>query len=51
MNPIVPIFFSVNDAYSPFLATAIHSIRENASPDFDYTIHIRTDDISDRNRS
>lgn len=51
MNPIVPIFFSVNDAYSPFLATAIHSIRENASPDFDYTIHILTDDISDRNRS
>ena len=50
MNPIVPIFFSVNDAYSPFLATAIHSIRENASPDFDYNIHILTDDISTENR-
>ena len=51
MKTIVPIFFSVNDAYSPFLATAIHSIRENASPDFQYNIHILTDDISEENRS
>ena len=51
MKTIVPIFFSVNDAYSPFLATAIHSIRENASPDFHYNIHILTDDISEENRS
>ena len=50
MKNIVPIFFSVNDAYSPFLATAIHSIRENASPEFDYNIHILTDDISAENR-
>ena len=50
MKPVVPIFFSVNDAYSPFLATAIHSIRENASPDFRYHIHILTDDISEENR-
>jgi lipopolysaccharide biosynthesis glycosyltransferase len=50
MKNIVPIFFSVNDAYSPFLATAIHSIRQNASPDFDYNIHILTDDISAENR-
>lgn len=50
MKTIVPIFFSVNDAYSPFLATAIHSIRENASPDFSYHIHILTDDISEENR-
>ena len=50
MKPIVPIFFSVNDAYSPFLATAIHSIRENASPDYQYNIHILTDDISAGNR-
>ncbi len=50
MKTIIPIFFSVNDAYSPFLATAIHSIRENASPDFRYHIHILTDDISEENR-
>lgn len=50
MKTIVPIFFSVNDAYSPFLATAIHSIRENASPDFRYHIHILTDVISEENR-
>ena len=51
MKTIIPIFFSVNDAYSPFLATAINSIRENASPDFQYRIHILTDDISDSNRA
>ena len=50
MKTIVPIFFSVNDAYSPFLATAIHSIRENASPDFRYHIPRLTDDISEENR-
>lgn len=50
MKTIIPIFFSVNDNYSPFLATAIHSIRENASPEFHYKIHILTDDISAENR-
>ncbi|MBO4624099.1 MAG: glycosyltransferase family 8 protein [Bacteroidales bacterium] len=51
MKPVVPIFFSVNDAYSPFLATAIASIKDNASPRYTYRIHILTDDISDANRS
>lgn len=51
MKPVVPIFFSVNDAYSPFLATAISSIKTNASPRYTYRIHILTDDISDDNRT
>jgi lipopolysaccharide biosynthesis glycosyltransferase len=49
-KPVIPVFFSVNDAYSPFLATAINSIRENASQDYQYRIHVLTDDISDQNR-
>ena len=50
MKTIIPIFFSVNDAYSPFLATAINSIKDNASRDYTYHIHILTDDISLQNR-
>lgn len=51
MKPVVPIFFSVNDAYSPFLATAIASIKDNASLRYTYRLHVLTDDISDLNRS
>jgi len=51
MKPVVPIFFSVNDAYSPFLATAIASIQDNASRNYTYRIHILTDDISEENRT
>ncbi len=51
MKQLIPIFFSVNDAYAPYLATAIYSIRENASKNYDYLIHVLTDDISEENRS
>ena len=49
MKTVVPIFFSVNDAYSPFLATAIASIKDNASRECQYHIHVLTDDISEEN--
>ena len=51
MKPVIPIFFSVNDAYSPFLGTALSSIKTNASPRYIYRIHILTDDVSASNRS
>lgn len=50
METTIPIFFSVNDASSPFVATAITSLKDNASKDLTYHIHILTDDISERNR-
>lgn len=50
MKQLIPIFFSVNDAYAPYLATAIYSIRENASKNYEYLIHVLTDDISEDNR-
>ena len=46
----IPIFFSVNDAYAPYLAVALNSIKENASPRYSYRIHILNDDISAENR-
>lgn len=50
MKPIIPVFFSVNDAYAPFLSVAIRSIKENASKRYNYCIHVLTDDISAANR-
>lgn len=47
---MIPIFFSVNDAYAPYLAVAVNSIRENANPAYNYRIHILSDDLSPENR-
>lgn len=47
---MIPIFFSVNDAYAPYLAVAVNSIRDNASPAYSYRIHILSDDLSAANK-
>lgn len=39
-NHPIPIFFSCDDNYLPFLAVAVRSLIENASPDESYSIHI-----------
>lgn len=50
MKTTVPIFFSVNDAYAPYLATALVSIRENLSKDHCALVHVLSDDLSDTHR-
>lgn len=47
---IIPVFFSIDDAYAPFLAVTIASIKDNASPHYAYRIHILTDNLSEENR-
>lgn len=49
-NSIIPIFFSVNDAYVPYLSVALNSLKTNASKKYSYHIHILNDDISASNR-
>lgn len=49
-KPVIPVFFSVDDAYAPFLAVALNSIRSNASSRYAYRIHILSDDLSRSNR-
>ena len=49
-NSIIPIFFSVNDAYVPYLSVALNSLKTNASKKYYYLIHILNDDISASNR-
>ena len=45
----IPIFFAVDDFYAPYLAVAIQSIKENASPDNKYSMYVLITDISERN--
>ena len=39
-SKIIPIFFAVDDGYSPFLAVALQSIIENASSKNTYVIKV-----------
>ena len=38
MSREIPIFFSTDDNYIPYLDVAIHSLIANASKDYDYRI-------------
>lgn len=42
----IPIFFSVDEHYVPYLAVALKSIKDNASGRYLYHIHILNDNIS-----
>ena len=48
-KPIVPIFFAVDDHYAPYLAVAMRSLIDNASPDHQYNIHILIDKLNEEN--
>lgn len=44
----IPIFFSCDDNYLPFLAVSVRSLIDNASPDYSYTIHILNNGLSQK---
>ena len=46
-KPMIPIFFSSDDNYLPFLGVAIRSLIENASPDYCYRIHILNNGLNE----
>ena len=48
-KPIIPIFFAVDDNYAPYLAVAMRSLIDNASPDHQYNIHILIDKLNEEN--
>ncbi len=50
-KPIVPIFFAVDDNYAPYLAVAMRSLIDNASPDYQYNIYILIDKLSSESRA
>lgn len=50
MKQIIPIFFSVDDNYVPYLSTAIASVIENASPDYEYRFVVLHQSLSKANK-
>lgn len=50
MRKTVPIFFSCNDKYVPYLDVAVISIIENSSEDNDYEITVLKTDVSEENQ-
>ena len=36
----IPIFFTIDDGYTPFLAVALQSLIENASKNYNYCIKV-----------
>jgi lipopolysaccharide biosynthesis glycosyltransferase len=50
-NRVIPIFFAVDDNYAPYLAVAMRSLIDNASPDYQYNIHILIDKLNEFNTS
>ncbi len=48
---ILPVFFSTDDNYAPYLGVAIRSMTENISKDYDCKIYILTASLSTSNRN
>lgn len=51
MKKLVPIFFTINDAYAPLLGVALKSMIDNASKDYEYKIHVIHEDVSEENQA
>ena len=47
---IIPIFFTIDDAFAPFVSVAICSLLANANPDYFYNIHIVNNGLSEANK-
>lgn len=43
----IPVFFTIDDDYAPYLGIALHSLIENASRDYDYDINILHEGLSE----
>ena len=50
INQEIPIFFSSDDNYVPYLAVAIHSLEEHSNKDKTYRIIILTSSMNEENR-
>lgn len=47
----VPIFFTIDDQYAAYMAVALYSLMENADPQYNYTVYVIYQDLSDQNRN
>ena len=49
MNKEIPIFFTIDNTYAPYLTVAIKSIIENASKEYNYRIVVLYQDLTVEN--
>ena len=49
MKKEIPIFFTIDDKYAPYVSVAIKSIIQNASKEYNYKIIILHQELSDEN--
>ncbi len=45
----IPIFFTIDNSYAPYISVAIKSIIENSSKDYDYKIIVLHQELNDEN--
>lgn len=50
MNSVIPVFFTIDDAYAPYLAVALQSAIANSSQQNHYKAIILHQDVSEENR-
>lgn len=47
-KPVIPIFYTADESYAPYLSVSIISLLKNASPDYAYEIYVVYDKMSIR---
>lgn len=45
-KPMIPIFFTIDEGYAPWLSVALISLKENASKEYRYEVHVVYHDMS-----
>ena len=48
---VIPIFFAIDDTYTPFLAVALKSLIDNASKDYNYCIKILHTNVGEEHKN
>ena len=48
---IIPIFFTIDDNFAPYLSVAIKSMLDNANKDYFYNVHIVHEGHSNENKN
>lgn len=49
-SKIIPVFFTIDDNFAPFLSVAVKSLLDNASHEYFYNIHIVNNGLSAENK-
>ncbi len=48
---LIPIFFAVDDFYSPYLCVSLQSLIENSSDKYHYSINVLIEELSEENKA